>query len=203
MRAASFALLFVLPLAILGGCSSSDGGTRLYLLESAAAPDAAPSPALPGVVVAAVRLPRYLDRAQIVTRSGEHRLEIAEFDLWAGDLGQDMTRALARNLSRLLASDRVVAAPHTLRATDAFRVEVEVLAFERGADGRVRLAARWWLTRGADPAPIAGTAGAELFGAPLAKDAGYDAVVASMSQVYGDFARQVAQAIRAGTAGKR
>ena len=63
------------------------------------------------------------------------------------------------------------------------RVEVEVLGFERGPDGRVRLAAKWWLMRGGETAPLAGPS-AELYGAPLPEADAYDAAVASMSQVY-------------------
>ena len=53
------------------------------------------------VVVASVRLPQYLERPQIVTRSGDNRLQLAEFDQWGGNLYQDMTRVLAQNLARL------------------------------------------------------------------------------------------------------
>lgn len=190
----------LLLLALVAGCAGSAKDTRLYVLGPVAA--TAPAAGGPAVVVAAVRLPQYLDRSQIVTRSGDNRLELAEFDLWGGNLRQDLARVLAENLSRLLGSERVVAAPHSLSAPAAFRVEVEVLAFERGPDGRVRLAAKWWLTRGTDAAPLAGTQAAELLGAPLGEAAGFDAVVASMSQVYAEFARGIAQAIRAGGAAK-
>ncbi len=209
MRAAPlrrYALLWLALLAALAGCAGSDDGTRLYVLSPTAASGAKPMAGgagpIAGVVVAGVRLPRYLDRPQIVTRSADNRIDIAELHQWGGDLGQDLTRVLAQNLSALLRSERVVAAPHALRAPDALRVEVEVLAFERIADGRVRLAARWWLTRGAEPAPIDGTRNTELYGAPLASSAGVDALVGSMSQVYGDFARTVAQAILAGMAAR-
>ena len=201
MRAARLCTSLLL-LALAAGCAGSAKDTRLYVLSPVAAA-AATAPGEPvSVVVAGVRLPLYLDRSQIVTRSGDNRLELAEFDLWGGSLRQDLTRVLAENLSRLLGNPRVVAAPHDLRAPAAIRVEVEVLAFERGPDGRVRLAAKWWLARGTDAAPLAGTTAAELFGAPLGDTAGIDAVVASMGQVYGELARGIAQAIRSGGAAK-
>ena len=197
MRAARL-LLAASCAALLAACAGSGGdGTRLYVLSATAVPAPAAASAAPAVVVATVRLPQYLDRPQLVTRGSGHRLQIAEFDQWAGDLREDLTRTLADNLGRQLGSPRVVAAPHSLKAPAAFRVEVEVLGFERLADGRVRLAARWWLTRGAEAAPIEGTRTAELFGAPLGEKAPADAIVASMSQVYGEFARGVAEAIRA------
>lgn len=193
------AVRLAFPLAcalLLAACAGSGDGTRLYVLSATAAPAAAAS-APPAVVVATVRIPQYLDRPQLVTRGAGNRVQIAEFDQWAGDLREDLTRTLADNLSRQLGSPQVVAAPHSLKAPSAFRVEVELLAFERLEDRRVRLAARWWLTRGGEQAPIEGTRAAEVFGAPLAEKASADAVVASMSQVLGEFSRSVAEAIRA------
>ena len=197
MRAARL-LLAASCAALLAACAGSGGdGTRLYVLSATAVPAPAAASAAPAVVVASVRLPQYLDRPQLVTRGAGNRVQIAEFDQWAGDLREDLTRTLADNLSRQLGSPQVVAAPHSLKAPSAFRVEVELLAFERLEDRRVRLAARWWLTRGGEQAPIEGTRAAEVFGAPLAEKASADAVVASMSQVLGEFSRSVAEAIRA------
>ena len=188
--------LLVFALALAAGCSGSGSGdgTRLYVLSPTAGPASAPVDT--AVVVATVRIPQYLDRPQLVTRTSGHRLQIAEFDQWAGDLREDLTRALADNLSRALGSPRVVAVPHGVVAAAAFRVQVELLAFERMEDGRVRLAARWWVTRGAQAATIEGTRTAELFGAPLGEKPTAEATVASMSQVYGEFSRGVAAAIR-------
>lgn len=194
MRAMQNALLACF-LVLAAGCAGSGDGTRLYVLSPTAV--AASAPADTAVVVAEVRIPQYLDRPQLVMRSSGHRLQIAEFDQWAGDLREDLTRVLADNLSRVLGSARVVTVPQqALKATAAARVQVELLAFERMEDGRVRLAARWWVTRGAQAAPIEGTRMTELFGAPLGDKPTAEAIVASMSQVYGEFSRGVAAAIR-------
>jgi uncharacterized lipoprotein YmbA len=197
MRAFGPALLASL-LVLAAGCAGSGEGTRLYVLSPASYAAGAAAPTDTAVVVAAVRIPQYLDRPQLVTRSDGHRLQIAEFHQWAGDLREDLTRVLADNLSRALGSPRVVAAPHALKASAAFSVQVELLAFERMEDGRVRLAARWWVTRGAEAAAIEGTRMTELFGAPLGEKPTAEATVASMSQVYGEFSRGVAAAIRGG-----
>jgi uncharacterized protein len=181
-------------LVLAAGCAGSGDGTRLYVLSPTTGAASAPTDI--AVMVVAVRLPQYLDRPQLVTRAGGHRLQIAEFDQWAGDLREDLTRVLADNLSRALGSTRVVAVPQVLRTPATFRVQVELLAFERMEDGRVRLAARWWVTRGAEVAPIEGTRMTELFGAPLGDKPTAEATVASMSQVYGEFSLGVAAAIR-------
>jgi uncharacterized lipoprotein YmbA len=190
------ALIAAAALAMLSGCAS-DPVTRYYVL-AATAPTAAAAMAGSrpvAVVIKDLRLPQYLERAQIVTRGGENRLLMADYELWAGDLRQDMTRVLTENLARLLASDRVVAAPHTLKLQPDVRVELEVLRFERDASGKVELAARWWLTRGMDGALLA-SPGVNLAGLPMAVNAPYEAVVASMSAVYAQLAQEIARSIQ-------
>lgn len=185
-------------LLLVTGCAS-DPVTRYYALV-ASAPASAPAAKPLAVVIRDLRLPQYLERNQIVTRASDHRLVMADYDVWAGDLRQDMTRALTENLARLLGSDRVVAAPHTLRLQPDLRVEVEVQRFERDAGGKVQLAARWWLTRGSDGALLASPA-ITLAGTPVAAAAGYEAVVASMGSVYAELAQEIARSIRAQGAG--
>ena len=104
----------------------------LLCRHAARGPGAGRAGARPGVVVAAVRLPEYLERPQLVTRSGDNRLQLEEFHQWGGNLGKDLTRVMAENLSLLLGSDAVVAAPHTQRTRPDYRVE------SRGAALRAR-----------------------------------------------------------------
>jgi uncharacterized lipoprotein YmbA len=187
-------------LALLSGCAS-DPATRYYVLAPTV-PASAAKPAAVSVVIKDVRLPQYLERPQIVTRGGDYRLVLADYELWAGDLRQDMTRVLAENLARLLESDRVLAAPHTFKLQPDVRVEVEVLRFERDPGGKVELAARWWLTRGSDATLLAGK-DALIAGTPLAAGAPFEAVVASMSAVYGELAREIARSIQANGAPRK
>lgn len=188
-------------LALFFGCSSAPA-TRFYVLAPVAQPplakpqvsaDRATAPV--ALVIKDVRLPQYLDRSQIVTRSDGHRLQMSEFELWGGNLREDMTRALAVNLGQLLESDRVIAVPYTVRLTPDYRIEVEVYRFEREAGGRVMLSARWWITRGLDAALIASHE-ASFSGAPLSEKGSYEALVNSMSAVYGEFAQAIARSIR-------
>ncbi len=184
--------LVIAALALATGCSSAPA-TRYYVvtpLEGGAVASAAG----PSVVVAGVRLPQYLDRPQLVTRSGDSQLQFQELHQWGGNLAKDLTRVLTENLSQLLRSDAVVSAPHTLRIRPDLRVEVEVLRFERAGDARVHLTAKWWLSRGTDGAPVAGTT-TMLASDPLPASAGFDATVAAMSGAYGELSRAIAQAI--------
>ena len=188
----------IASLVLLWGCASTPA-TRFYVLAAVAEipPDRPNHAARPvTLVIRDVRLPQYLDRPQIVTRSSGNRLQIAEFEHWGGNLREGMTLALAENLGRLLESDRVIAAPYSMPLQPDYRVEVEVLRFEREAEGRVRLSARWWLTRGSDAATLASPE-ASFLGAPLGEAASYEALVASMSAVYGELSQAIAASVRA------
>lgn len=188
---AAFAL--ALAVALASGCSSAPP-MRFYVITPLAAPAASAAAPGPRVVVAAVRLPEYLERPQLVTRSGDNQLRLEEFHQWGGNLAKDLTRVMAENLSQLLGSDAVVAAPHTLRMRPDYRVALEVLRFERAADARVHLTAKWWLQRGADAAPLASPT-TVLASAPLPEAATFEATVVAMSGVYGELSRTIAQAI--------
>jgi uncharacterized lipoprotein YmbA len=180
--------------ASLTGCLGSAPTTRLYMLEPMAeklATEGTPKPVT--LVVREVRLPHYLDRPQIVTRDESHRLQIAEFDHWGGDLREDMMRILVGNLGRVLGSDRIFAAPLHAAMKPDYRLDLEILGFERESGGRVRLTARWWLTRGTD-AGLLLTREASFSG--TAATDSYPALVASMSTVYGELARAIADSVR-------
>jgi uncharacterized lipoprotein YmbA len=181
-----------LTVALAAGCSSTPV-TRYYLVTPHEAPAVAPANG-PSVVVAAVRLPQYLERPQLVTRSADNQIQFEEYHLWGGNLGKDLTRVLSENLAQLLHSDTVVAAPHTLRLRPDFRVEVDVLRFERAGDGRLHLAAKWWLLRGVDGTPVAGTTSV-FVSEPLPASPSFDSTVAAMSSAYGGLSRAIAQAI--------
>lgn len=150
---------FLLAGCLLSGCvSSNTPATKFYVLN----------PLEPGegllknieqkerlsVEVASLRLPQYLERPQIVTRSTGNRLELAEFQQWGGNLRKNMMRVLAKNLSQLLATPNVFLSPHQPQTPPDFRIDLEVMKFERDPDGKVRLSVQWILSRGQDRKPL-------------------------------------------------
>ncbi len=185
----------------LGGCVSAGPATRFYLLTPATeSPPQLPNPVdrtekSVTVVINDVRLPVYLDRPQIVTRDADNRLEFSEIEQWGGHLKDDMARVLAINLGRIMAGDRVVAAPYNLSVPPDYRVEVDVLGFERQPDGRVALSAQWSVSRGVNGMLYSAAEG-NYSGEPLADTESYDRLVSSMSSVYGKLAQAIARSIR-------
>ncbi len=213
LRSAARSILVAMPLslaALLGGCGTPGPAAHFYLLtpaidahpsEAAASPAPADRGAKPIVmVVKDIRLPHYLDRPQIVTRDIGNRLELSEVDQWGGHLPEDLARVLATNLGRLLEGDHVVTAFYPVATPPDYRIEVTISSFERQPNGHVRLAARWWITRGTTGNLVASADG-DYSGEQLVDGADYDGIVNSMSAVYGELARGIARSIRASVSG--
>jgi uncharacterized lipoprotein YmbA len=131
----------VLSLA-LGGCIHTPP-TRFYVLSAMTEQTAAAPGKGTAIGVGPVSLPQYLNRPQIVTRISGNQLAAAEFDQWGGDLNDNVTRALAANLSSLLETDRVSLFPWREEAPIDYQVTVDVASFEQDVDGSSLLTAYW------------------------------------------------------------
>lgn len=120
--------------------------TRYYALS--AAEPAAPlgGGSLPaGVVVAVgpVDLPDYVDRPQIVVRTGPHTLEQAVFDQWGGDLNDMVPRLLADDLGQRLPGAHMVDFPAAGDVPYDYRVPVNISQFDVSSSGEAVVAAHW------------------------------------------------------------
>jgi uncharacterized lipoprotein YmbA len=93
--------------------------------------------------VGPVRLPQYLMRKEIVTRTDQNRIDLAEYDLWGGTLQDDFSRSLMENLTLLLAGERVSLFPWPGMTGLDYRVGVEVVRFDGNLGGEVVLIATW------------------------------------------------------------
>jgi uncharacterized lipoprotein YmbA len=99
------------------------------------------------IAIGPVRVPDYLDRPQIVTRSGKNELKLSEFDRWAGSFENDVNRVLVEDISSLLPADRFFVVRWTPRLESqvpvSYRVEVLVDRFEGTLGASVLLRAQW------------------------------------------------------------
>lgn len=150
--------LLLIIFFLLAGCSSGGSITSFYLLDpihsdTATAQIRKNSTDL-SINIISIRLPQYLERPQIVTRSKTNKLELAEYHQWGGNLKKNMSRVLARNMSNLLDTPNVFIFPDRSLAKPDFRVEFVVMKFERDPDQIVRLSIQWRLSRGEDRMPV-------------------------------------------------
>lgn len=183
------ALLAVVVL--LGGvaCVPTIGGptppTRFYLLRPLEPPpDRSDGPRLG---VGPVRLADYLDRPQIITRRGEHGVDLAEFDRWAEPLADSVARALAANLGSLLGTEQVQ--QHPFARVLEVELMMEIRRFDGPPSGPVELVAYWRLRR-------AGRVVERVSRLSQAQDgSGYEAQVAAMSRALQRLSREIAAAL--------
>lgn len=188
-------LRLVITGILLAGCSSAPV-TRFFVLSPVAVTNEfSRGQSVPPISlgIREVRLPQYLERPQIVVRSGDHQVYLAEDAQWAGNLQQDMTRVLTQNLAQFLHSDRIFSAPHNSPLKPEFRLELEVMRFEQNFDRRVVLSVRWWLVRTGDNTLLEAPS-LTLYGTPL-DVLSYESLVDSMSSVYGELAQAIARSV--------
>ncbi len=135
---------------ILTGCASSPSSKFHQLSplqnKTSVAHDVSPDQSQV-IAIGPVRMPDYLDRPQIVTRSGKNELKLSEFDRWAGSLGDDVNRVLVEDISGLLPAERfsvMIWTPYLESQVPAsYRVEVLVDRFDGTLGDAVLLRAQW------------------------------------------------------------
>jgi uncharacterized lipoprotein YmbA len=139
-----------------------------------------------------VSLPDYLDRPEIVTRTGDYGVRLGELDKWAEPLEPMFLRLLAERLRRETGSREVVLLPSRRETEPASAVEVESTGSTRAR------AARSCSTRaGGSARPRAADAQGRPQPDPRAGDPvpGYDGIVAAMSRAVDGLAREIAVAV--------
>tara|TARA_B100000315_G_scaffold252448_1_gene289274 strand:+ start:4674 stop:5309 length:636 start_codon:yes stop_codon:yes gene_type:complete len=192
-------IVFVLAGSFLSGCVTTDTPTtRFYVLNPldsgvSILSNADQNDSL-SVEVASLRLPQYLERPQIVTRSSRNQLQLAEFHQWGGNLRKNMMRVLAKNLSQLLGTTHIAISPHRPPTPSDFLVELEVMQFERDSDGKVRLSAQWRLTRGKDQKPLAIQI-TNLTSPAIPTDRDFEQTVSDMSSLMGELSQIIGREI--------
>lgn len=181
-----------------GGCAGTRSA-RFYTLTPSIVTGERPK-AVSGeqgiaVAVGPVAIPDYLNRPQILTRSGPREIRLAEFERWAGSLEEDVSRVLAENLAALLSPDNVTVlrwGRGTQPVPALYRVRVDVTRFEGTLGESVVLAARWSVFREEDGKILA--ARESNVKGPV-EGQGYDALVNAMSRALATLSREIAAAI--------
>jgi hypothetical protein len=140
-----------------------------------------------------VRLPQYLVRPEIVTRTDANKINIADFDLWGGSLQDDFSRNLLENLSLLLASDRVSLYPWPGMGLVDYRVGMDVIRFDGNRGGDVVLIVSWAIRSGQDNKVI------RVQNSRIQEPSGgqsYEAMVGGMSRALARLSREIGEGIK-------
>ncbi len=140
-----------------------------------------------------VQLPQFLNRPQIVIRSGPNRLTVSEFHRWAGYFDQDFLRVLAQDISILLPTNRVIEFPWEDRADPDFRIEFNVQQFDGQPGNFVLLNTVWTIKERKGKKAL--YAKRSIIRQPVSGN-DYDALVAAHSQALAVLSREIAAAIK-------
>ncbi|MDH4573312.1 hypothetical protein CUR86_13260 [Salinicola acroporae] len=181
--------------AALAGCAAQSTPANRFTLPEIESP---PSPASAisanqQLSVSPVEVASYLDQEGIVMQTSDIELNAANQNLWAEELGHQLTRQLRQSLSAELPSVTVVSSAQG--GAGAQRLSLSVDQFQGRYDGRAVVSGEWQLH---DGNRLVMQRHFDVT-RPLEND-GYPALVRALGAVWKDVARQVAAAIRAAPA---
>jgi uncharacterized lipoprotein YmbA len=181
---------------LLAGCFGTSLPTRFYTLSP---PEnrSGPAPAVYDAVLAVgpVNIPDYLDRRQIVSRTGQNGIVLAEFDQWGGSLDDEINRVLVTAIAERLASQHIAVLfgkfPAMAVTGRDYRIPVKVSRFDGVRGGTVVLNAVWSVVEKRDKL------GKYLFTqeSAITEDVAgnsYEALVAAMGRAVGKLGREMA-----------
>ncbi len=144
-------IVTTLVVASLVGCASPSQPTRFYRLDSGEANpemvDLKPRPGVVQIGVSSVVLAGYLDRPQIVERRSGHRLELYDFDQWAGSLQDNLQRVVSDRLQKQLKTMQVITYPWQQGISPDYELTLSIQRFDRVGD-KVVIQALWSLIEG-------------------------------------------------------
>jgi uncharacterized protein len=189
---------------IIGCVANRPQTTKFYVLtpiESSAVNDNHATPTDPLFIeVTALHLPQYLERPQIVTRSGKNQLVFAEYHQWGGNLRKNMIQILATNLAKLLSTPNVSTIPYRNSVPPDFSVAIDILQFERDPIGQVKLSAKWSLSSGKNRNHLK-TEISELIHSTDNPPQGFKETVDAMSALFGELSLIIAKNLQGYTPG--
>ena len=197
---------FLMALVIGGGlflfsaCISLGTGrspvTKLYMLDTGlsepAVLETARLPAGFTIGVGPIKVPQYLNRPMIVTRTGSNEVRPNEFHQWAEPLPENMSRVMSADLLELTGAAHSFAFPWRSAIPIDMQVVVNVMQFDVSPDGSVILKAQWSLF-GEKGKRVRLTRRSLI--TRQVTGSGYADSVAGMSQALGDLTQEVATAI--------
>jgi uncharacterized lipoprotein YmbA len=97
-----------------------------------------------------VKIPEYLNQSEMVTRITQNEIRVDEFAKWAEPLENNISRALAENLSSLLCLRSIVIFPWGRQTPIDYRIDVHVIQMDGVLGESASLDVAWSITDGTD-----------------------------------------------------
>lgn len=141
----TFLLALAAPL-LLAACGLTPvKDTSVNHLLDPTIPERRITSASPAIAIARPSLPSYLDRQQLVSRSGGGQLEMNSYHLWAEPLDAAISRVTAVNLGRLMNSLNIQPVESFVTLDYQTLLEIRVSRFEPDSPGNLVLECTWKL----------------------------------------------------------
>jgi uncharacterized lipoprotein YmbA len=187
-----FIILFISSL--LTACAG-DPVTRFYTLESQSQRPVISSTVIakkPLIGIGPLSLPALLDRRQIVTRTENNSVQMAEFDQWAAPLKDNIIAVLTKNVAMLQPNAIVRAYPWSVYGDVDYRVIVDISRFDTQLGKSVSLEANWTIMEEKNHTIVSnGQANIKQ----LLTDPSYNSVAQALSKSLSEFSQQIALAL--------
>lgn len=194
-----YLLVALVQIALLGGCFGTSPPSRFYTLSPREFHGISSSDEVGVIVrVGPITIPSYLDRRQIVTRSGRNEILLAEYDRWGGSLDDEVTRFLVIDLTERLSPKRIAVAPWmSVPMADIltpYRIPINIDRFDGTPGESVVLIATWGVIKKKDRADTTLIARESAITERVgAKD--YPALVAAMGKALQRLGKEIAESI--------
>ena len=193
-------LIFLLCMALsLNGCFGTTPPSRFYSLTPQEYHTVSFSNA-PHVYVkiGPIAIPSYLDRRQIVTRTGRNEIVVSEYDLWGGSLEEEITQLLVGSLAEQLVPKGIVVIPwRSLPVQEGgttYRIFVSVNRFDGTPGETAVLNAFWGLLqkkeKGEETLLLQETTITEVLNGK-----GYDSLVSAMGKILDRLGKEIGGSI--------
>jgi uncharacterized lipoprotein YmbA len=142
-----------------------------------------------------LKLPEYLQRDQLITRTASDEIIVSEFNRWAEPLEENFKRVLIEDLSKDVPTNNVFLFPARDTSLTNYQILLEVTQFEQ-KENTIILSARWGITKG--EAILFLMDKQSSFSEQISDDrAGkYESMVAAMSRLTGKLSEEIAAEIR-------
>lgn len=140
-----------------------------------------------------VELPGYVNRPQMVKRTGKNQLELVAFHRWADYPDRMVPGVLGENLQLLMPHARVYRAPWSANLKPDVTVDLTFLELTGTTDNMMLLNAIWTITAKGDPQSA--RSGRTVLSEAM-PGSGYDDLAAAHSHALESLCREIAQALK-------
>jgi len=179
---------------VFTGCRSITPSVSYYILNTVTEVPMSPADAdgnlTKTIGINPIELPGYLNRAQMVKRTGPNQLEVSSRHRWADYPDRMVQRVFGDNIQMLMADARVYSAPWPAGIKPDVTVDVTFLELIGTTDKKMLLNAVWTITGKGSPSPTHRTTLSETIAG-----AGFDDLAAAHSRVVEVLCREVADTL--------